>query len=246
MTMPRLCHGITAHRRAVQVTVALRSSKLLRLYNKLGKYNQRLDIAQVKAKGEVTKKVGSLVKTVDLITSEIEELKTAPGAAQDIVCAFVTFDRWEDCEKALRLYSGMATGWLCIDHRFRWKVDEEDQAAGKKGMCYSKWGNRLRVQRAPEPQNIVWENFGVSDAAVIVRRTMTALLPLILLAASAAAFVLPGKIDVGAEVACTSPVCDVNLQWGFESVERVCNSVNITGCELSTVSGPQGTAALGL
>eukprot|EP01050_Picozoa_sp_SAG11_P025571 SAG11_NODE_5817_length_1457_cov_1.254050_1_plen_64_part_01 len=63
----------------VEVTVALRSSKLLKLHTKLGTQSTRLEIAQIKAKGKPTKRVTSLTKTVERLTDTIEELKTAPS-----------------------------------------------------------------------------------------------------------------------------------------------------------------------
>lgn len=171
---------------------------------------------QVKARGELTKKVTKLMETVQLITEQIEELKTAPSTAQDIVCAFVTFDRWEDCEKAQKLYSGFLTGWLCIDHRFRWKQDEQEaESSGRPGPCKSPWGKRLRVKRAPEPVHILWENFGTSDVVVVIRRCLAAMVPLVLLASSVAAFIMAPKLIGSDEARCTAVVCDVDLQVSY-------------------------------
>jgi hypothetical protein len=201
----------------VEVTVALRSSNLLRLYTKLGKFNRKLEVAQAKAKGELTKKVTALMEGVGQITDEIEELKTAPSEAQDIVCAFVTFDRWDDCVKAQQLYAGLLTGWFCIDHRFRWKhnegQEEETVDNPKAGLCGTgKWGARLRVGRAPDPSNIIWENFGVSPFSVIVRRTLTALVSLLFIAWTLVAFVFGTKFQADADSPCHTAVCDYSLR----------------------------------
>lgn len=206
----------------VEVSVALRSSQLLKAYSHLGRQTSRLQIAQAKAKGKPTKKLLKLNASVELLTAEIGELTAGgPESAeqQSIVCAFVTFDRYEDTQKALRLYSGFFTGWLCLDHRFRWKESTEvpgqpappSEVVG--GLCDTKkWGKRLRVERAPDPANILWESFGHSEASLCCRSMASALMSLLLVSLTIASFLVSEFYrGLPNSQVCHTVLCDARL-----------------------------------
>ena len=143
--------------------------------------------------------------------------------------------RYEDCQKALNLYSGFFTGFLCLDHRFRWKgtaklpgskteqeeleeLEEEDGAKGgllarcQSGGGLIDWGKRLRVDRAPEPANILWENFGHPAWTVVMRRIVSALASLALIVCTVATFVVAEQYRGSAPSTCDIAVCDDRLE----------------------------------
>jgi hypothetical protein len=168
--------------------------------------------------------------------------KTGSGQTQGKHSKKVAFPylRYEDCQKALGLYSGFLSGYLCLDHRFRWKgkpevgtgakksqeeLDQEDMdaEAAKGGLlarCTSgggaiDWGKRLRVERAPEPANILWENFGHPAWTVVVRRVISALASFVLIVCTVAAFVAAEGYRGSAPSTCDMAVCDDRLEFAL-------------------------------
>ncbi len=132
------------------------------------------------------------------------------------------------------MYSGFLTGFLCLDHRFRWKgtpqlpgtkteqdaLEEEEDGAkgGLLARCQSgggliDWGKRLRVERAPEPANILWENFGVPAWTVVLRRIVSALASFVLIICTVVAFVAAEQYRGSAPSTCDIAVCDDRLEF---------------------------------
>ena len=242
----------------VEVSVAMRSSRLLAAYSALGKKTAKLHIRQAREirKVKKSKRLIKLKDSVEALTEEIHELTTKADPDQMIVCAFVTFDKYEDCQKALNLYSGFITGWLCVDHRFRWKgtpavpgsleevQEREEREEGSKGCgphrCLSgagliNWGKRLKVERAPEPANIIWENFGHSDASVKLRRLFSGLASLVLICGTVAGFVVADGYRGGAPAQCAIAVCDDRLQWPLTNGTTSLAEIGL-GCRMNATA----------
>ena len=188
-----------------------------------------------------SKRLVKLKVAVEDLKNEIQELTTTVDTEQSIVCAFVTFDKYEDCQKALDLYTGFFTGYLCLDHRFRWKgkpevpgsigAEEEEEpedpdgAAAPQGgimglvdKCKSgggmiDWGKRIRVERAPEPANILWENFGHPAWQVVLRRVISAGASFVLIICTVSAFTVAEGYRGSVPAVCDIAVCDD--RWEF-------------------------------
>ena len=77
------------------------------------------------------------------------------------------------------------------------------------------WGKRLRVERAPEPANILWENFGHPAWTVIVRRVISALASFVLIICTVAAFVAAEGYRGSAPSTCDIAVCDDRLEFAL-------------------------------
>lgn len=99
--------------------------------------------------------------------------------------------------------------------------EEEDGAkAGLLARCHSgggliDWGKRLRVERAPEPANILWENFGVPAWTVIVRRIVSSVASFVLISCTVAAFVAAERYRGSAPSTCDTAVCDDRLEFAL-------------------------------
>ena len=80
----------------VEVSVAMRSTRLLKAYSQLGKKTASLHIAQARGRNKVkeSKRLVKLKVAVEDLKNEIAELTTSVGEEQTIVCAFVTFDKY--------------------------------------------------------------------------------------------------------------------------------------------------------
>jgi hypothetical protein len=80
----------------VEVSVAMRSTRLLKAYAQLGKKSASLHIAQARGRNKVkeSKRQVKLKVAVEDLRNEIAELTTSVDEEQTIVCAFVTFDKW--------------------------------------------------------------------------------------------------------------------------------------------------------
>eukprot|EP01050_Picozoa_sp_SAG11_P001071 SAG11_NODE_44_length_20765_cov_5.183635_4_plen_202_part_00 len=81
----------------------------------------------------------------------------------------------------------------------------------------SRRGARLHVQRAPEPANIIWGNFGASTTTVVCRRGLTALVLLVLLGGCVAVFCAAATVRLGPPPACEIVVCGEPCAVGLDS-----------------------------
>lgn len=94
-----------------------------------------------------------------LLLKRIAALDTQLGAKHartKPLAAFVTFDHQDAFVHALAVYK--SAPWLCMDPALRFK------------------GRRLRLEPAPEPSLILWENLGVGRAARWGRKAVTVVL----------------------------------------------------------------------
>ena len=109
----------------VEVNVATKvDSRLLEACAELAKRKKSLHVALARGRNrdEESKRVTKLRAVVEELKNEIAALAATVDSDSDqaIVCAFVKFDRWEDCQKALKIYDGFIQGYLTIDSSFRW------------------------------------------------------------------------------------------------------------------------------
>lgn len=108
----------------VEVNVVTRSSRLLKASDDLRRKKESLHIALARSRNKTveSKQVSKLRAAVKELRVEIAELAVAIDSDTDqrIVGAFVKFDKWEDCQKALDIYGGFFRGYLNIDRNFRW------------------------------------------------------------------------------------------------------------------------------
>ncbi len=91
----------------VEVSVAMRSTRLLKAYAQLGKKSASLHIAQARGRNKIkeSKRLIKLKVAVEDLRNEIGELTTSVDEEQTIVCAFVTFDRCVLAQPADKLLS---------------------------------------------------------------------------------------------------------------------------------------------
>ena len=131
----------------VEVSIATQSSRLLEACAELGQHKASLHIALARGRNRETesKRAIKLRAAVAELKKEIAELAATfdSDTDQQIVCAFVKFDKWEDCQKALNVYAGIFRGYLHIDHPFRWTGKPE--VPGSVGAAQAK---RQRLEEA--------------------------------------------------------------------------------------------------
>jgi hypothetical protein len=83
-------------------------------------------------------------------------------------CGYSYPYRWEHAQNVLAAFSGAVQGYWCAQPELRW-----DRHA------------RLKVRPAPEPADIIWENYCVGSVSLAVRRAVSWLITLALLSLSA-------------------------------------------------------------
>lgn len=311
----------------VEVAVAKQSSRLLEACAELGKRKKSLYVALARGRNqeEESKRVIKLRAAVEELKNEVAVLAAEADSNTDqrIVCAFVKFDRWEDCQKALKIYAGFFQGYLTIDHNFRWtgmsevpgsvgaaevaamkqrkesEVKEEEERAkapdflrgeedggegkgenkqdgtGEHGeadrfvhraqdllMVVRTWilertclqgpeddvvtdgqddiGQRLWVERAPEPATIIWEGFGLSPRSLWLRRTFAGMCSFALVIGTVVGFVVAHGYRGSAPIACDIAVCDERLAYPLFN-----RNASFARAVLGTSTEP-GVASIGL
>eukprot|EP00903_Cladosiphon_okamuranus_P006559 g6407.t1 len=155
-------------RKVVEVAIARDNRKSIELYNKSGKlYHQRaatrdqLRYIKTKAKSrqeQIRKLQEKRVKASREIIHLAAEAKLAVKMTNRAVAAYVTFDDEMAAIEARVLYSGSWITRLCAKRKMRLK------------------GKRIRVEEAPEPSTILWENYGYRRCELWTRRTATFLI----------------------------------------------------------------------
>ena len=101
---------------------------------------------------------------------EIEELKKEGKRAAKAKTAFITFSTEQGFIRAMNLYPQLG-----LLHRLM-------MPTGKR-MANAKFYRPI-VRKAPEPSELIWENLGISPLNHFIRKSITALLTLLLLAVS--------------------------------------------------------------
>jgi hypothetical protein len=105
------------------------------------------------------RELSRLLEANSLLLKRIAALDTQLGAKHaktKALAAFVTFDHQDAFVHALSVYK--SASWLCMDPALRFK------------------GHRLRLEPAPEPSLILWENLGFGRLARLRRKAVTVVL----------------------------------------------------------------------
>jgi hypothetical protein len=97
----------------------------------------------------------------EIMTSEAAKRGGKSGAR--IVCAFVTLQLQGHIEQALVDYRDRWFYWCRLDSKFKIR------------------GSAPHVKRAPEPDDILWENLGLSTRSYYIRQTISSFLALLLI-----------------------------------------------------------------
>jgi hypothetical protein len=143
--------------------------------------------------GKRTKREKAAAKLLELDAEIATELAERQQDSR-VVCAFVTFEQCEHATSIARMYGGVRNStWCgcCQRSALRWQ------------------GRRLKVGRAPEPSDVVWRHHGYAKVGLWLRRALTALVTVSMLAVSAALlyFANKKKSEVSVPSACQSAVC---------------------------------------
>jgi hypothetical protein len=131
-------------------------------------------------------------KNLDRCDADVERL--SGDGQSNFNCAFVTFDEWEHCQNVLAAYRGVFQGYWCSEPWLRFE------------------GKRLTVRRAPEPSNILWENFGVHKVLLLLRRSVAVIFSLVVLVIGAVMMFVVNRMQASDPPAvgdsCPIVVCD--------------------------------------
>jgi hypothetical protein len=101
-------------------------------------------------------------KTVSAADMDVND-----AIAADAIAAFVTFEYTESMARCVEDYAAYSSGWLPIFYypsRLKFR------------------GHRLHVEKAPEPDEIVWENLETGPTARFFHRVRTTIITIILMA----------------------------------------------------------------
>eukprot|EP00736_Rhodelphis_marinus_P010538 Rmarinus@m.29197 len=88
------------------------------------------------------------------------------GGGKRVISAFVTFENEIDAHRCFTSYNTGIFSWLFMRRQFRFK------------------GKRLKIRNAPDPTDIVWENYGLSKFSTFFRRVITITLTVAILLVS--------------------------------------------------------------
>jgi hypothetical protein len=138
-----------------------------------------------------------------------------------VVCAFVTLQQQSHVEQALIDYRDRWFYWCRLDSKFKIR------------------GSAPRVKRAPEPDDIVWENLGLSTRSYYIRQSISSFLALMLILIC---FVVmaAAKIYSDSQTAdqnrCLTMNCGLPLaSYDIEGVSRAFKNLTVynmsTGCD---------------
>lgn len=193
---PTINYVLESGGRIADVNFGLDQTELLRALIKYGKSLRRLDKRQVEQQichSQIANKFPSrdgmpdkLRKRLDKADNLILQAREKREAAKDnlrvvqnkaretsrAVCAFVTFEEVEAAQRALIEYPPSLLFWCC-------------QRRDKRVL-----GKRIRLQQAPQPSDICWENMEASVVSRASRQVLTAIITLTLLVLSAVAVFL--------------------------------------------------------
>ena len=153
--------------------------KLIKLRKKRGTLLRKIDhekghLVQVASKGRDTTHLDSTIAELQhklLTVDEKIALEKQEASVNRPVCAYITFSRNEGRLRMIDNYPNTLLGYCC-----------QPCCKGKESLLLGRY--RYWVEDAPEPENIWWENLAVSKTNRCLRKTLSALVTLVLLIAS--------------------------------------------------------------
>lgn len=139
---------VTSHKVA-RVVYAEDNAHLIRLYIKRGKLVKALEeveqeIGYFKSIGRDTTKVERKKRQLEQKINEITRLRNKQPRGENAVMAFVTFESEDGRLDALRLYPRGWGAFLCQSNFKRFR------------------GHRLKIDQAPKPSTVLWENLSTT------------------------------------------------------------------------------------
>ncbi len=177
-----VCEVAVAHPNGAKIRLYL---KILSLTSKLRlarcEYQKAVYTKDQRGNSKPLEKAEENLKKLQLrFDQRIAKYNNADSDATDSICeaAFVVFDHEESYIRCLQDY-GRYYNWL------------KRTLFQPKFMCFHKDGKYypLQVKRAPEPDDVTWENLEITLTSRNIRRAITAFLTLILILVSFALIV---------------------------------------------------------
>jgi hypothetical protein len=152
------------------VVLAYDNLNLIKVAEKRGQQLKKIKMLKRKAKGRKTSALRSAEKELKKLTAEFDDLKKNK---RECVAAYVTFEKPLSAVTAVESFPDEFLLNLCCfnpKRKFFWK-----------GQAY-----KFKLNRAPEPSNIEYENLSVSDSSRGARHCLTNFITFIMLLASTA------------------------------------------------------------
>ena len=153
----------------------MNNGKVISLLKSRGSLLKKVEI-QIKMRDQCevgTPKHSKLVRTIAKIDEKLAKLDEKIDLLQSTkvrpVCAYVTFDHEEGVLRAVEAFPESAIIRLCCTDDYK-KFESND------GKRYS-----FKVQSAPEPTNVIWENLDIGAKERAIRQFITGTVTVIVL-----------------------------------------------------------------